>query len=297
MNVSVIIPVKDAPQDLAILLKALSLQSLRPQEIIVIDSSYGDSCIKVSKLFNVKTLKIFPEEFNHGLTRTLAAKKAQGEILVFFTQDARPAHKRALENLLTPLFYDQRLAAVYGRQIAPSKEGILAFWHRFYNYPSRSKIISPDDISSLGLRAIFFSNSFAAYRKKTLQEIGYFPKVPALEDQWAAAKLLLKGYKIGYIARAVVFHAHPFNLKKDFIRYYKCGLFYAQNPWLIKQFTHPHNEGWRYFKSALKWFLKRKKYHLLPPFFWHSLLRLLAFQCGYKKSRFLNFFSFNHEKK
>ena len=87
MNVSVIIPVKDAPQDLAILLKALSLQSLRPQEIIVIDSSYGDSCIKVSKLFNVKTLKIFPEEFKpRPYTHFSSEKSSRRNSSFFYTR-------------------------------------------------------------------------------------------------------------------------------------------------------------------------------------------------------------------
>jgi len=53
-----------------------------------------------------------------------------------------------------------------------------------------------------GIKTAFLSNSFSAYRKKALQEIGWFKDNLILgEDTYAGAKLLLKGYKIAYVRR------------------------------------------------------------------------------------------------
>jgi len=279
MEFSVIIPAKDAPQEVARLLAGLKRQSLRPQEVLVVDSSPEEETKKVALRFGARVLKIEPEDFNHGLTRTLAARQARGEILVFFTQDAWPAHRRALENLLSPLAKGIA-AAAYGRQVAPLKQGFLSFLHRLYNYPPRSRLIHPRDIPRLGIRAAFFSNSFAAYHRSSLEEVGYFPRLPALEDQYVAARLLLAGRSLAYVARAVVFHGHSFRLQKDFSRYRSCGAFYRENSWILAHFGHPQREGWRYLRFAWNFLKKRGKLHLLPAFFFQQGARYLAFWWG-----------------
>ena len=76
MKVSVIIPTLNAEKFIGNLLKNLiKVQTLKPNEIIVIDSSSQDKTIKIAKSYGCKTIVIKKEEFNHGGTRTLIANK------------------------------------------------------------------------------------------------------------------------------------------------------------------------------------------------------------------------------
>jgi hypothetical protein len=45
-------------------------------------------------------LSVDPDAFDHGGTRTAAARQASGEVLVFFSQDVLPAHPETLGTLL-----------------------------------------------------------------------------------------------------------------------------------------------------------------------------------------------------
>ena len=47
---------------------------------------------------------------------------------------------------------------------------------RLFNYPPVSAIRSLEDAAAMGFKAIFFSNSFGAYRRTALEQVGGFPK-------------------------------------------------------------------------------------------------------------------------
>jgi len=283
MKISVIIPAKDSPKELSRLLKALKKQRLRPNEVLVADSSKGLEVKTIAEKEGALVIRIPPEKFNHGLTRTLAAQKSKGDILVFFTQDACPAHPSAIKNLVESL--KGQVAAAFGRQISPLKFGVLPFLHRLHNYPSHSLVISLEKIDHLKLRAIFFSNSFSAYKKGALQEIGWFEKVPALEDQLAAAKLLLSGYQLAYVANAVAFHGHPFSFKKEWKRFTDMGRFYAQHFWIYDSFGKPENEARKYILFVWRELKKRKKTCLFFPFLAQQVMRWVAYRWGLCKFR------------
>ncbi len=280
--VSVIIPTFNARALLPPLLESLRAQSLWPFELLVVDSSSPDGTAALARKEGVRVLTIPRESFNHGTTRTLAARLARGEFLFFLTQDARPMDHKALENLLIPLAEDPRLALSYGRQLASGDP--LASLDRLFNYPPRSRKVFGQDVARLGLRAVFVSNSFACYRRKALQEVGWFPETLLAEDVLVAAKLLKRGYGIAYVAEARVWHGHRFSLHQEWRRYSLLGRFHAQNSWLLEEFGRAEGEGWRYLRFGLR-FLAQRAPGLLPWFLLRTACRYLAYQYGYRQER------------
>ncbi len=278
-SISVIIPTYQGENLLPRLFKSLRGQTLFPDfETIVIDSSSQDATPELARAFGACVISIPKQEFNHGLTRTLGAKKAKGRYVVFLTQDTYLAHPEALERLLAPL-QSAQVAASYGRQIAPPELGVLAQLHRFFNYPPRSRLISYRDRKTLGLRAVFASNSFAAYKRKALAQIGWFPALPASEDMYAFARLLKQGFWVAYVADAVVFHGHRLSLKEEFRRYVKIGSFHAQQSWILQEFGYAQGEGWKYLRFMLPK-LMRKAPFSLPYFFFQTLIRYAGYKWG-----------------
>ena len=164
MKVSVIIPTYNAEPYLAILLDTLQKQTLS-FELIIIDSSSSDKTIQIAKKYTEHIVTIPKNQFDHGGTRTKAAKLASGELLIFLTQDAVPYDNYTLENIIKS-FHNSQVAAAYGRQIPYEQTNLFGKHLRAFNYPSTSHIRTLADKTEYGIKTAFLSDSFAAYRKR-----------------------------------------------------------------------------------------------------------------------------------
>ena len=284
MKVSVIIPTLNAEKFIESLLKNLiEFQTLKPDEIIVIDSSSQDKTIEIAKSYGCKTIIIKKEEFNHGGTRTFAGKKAIGDILVYFTQDAYPYNEYALENLIKVFEKDEKIACAYGRQIPYEDTNIYGKFMRHFNYPETSFIRTYEDRHKFGRKTVFFSNSFSAYKKEILEKVGWFKEnLISYEDIYIAARFLTEGYKIAYVAEAMVYHSHSLSMWKDFKRHFELGRFFGEEDWILKEFgKKPKGEGWRLVKEYIKFSLKKGQIYTLPVFLTLIYLRKFAWVMGY----------------
>jgi rhamnosyltransferase len=175
-------------------LRALRTQTVKNLDILVIDSSSSDETVDIAKQHAIQTVIIPKEEFDHGGTRTLAGKtRSVGDILVYLTQDALPCDDRAIETLIQPLLAEKICGAVFGRQIAYQNATPFAQHLRLFNYPPQSYIRTYADRTALGIRAAFCSNSFAAYRRDALEEVGWFAENLLLaEDMHICARMLMR---------------------------------------------------------------------------------------------------------
>ena len=274
---SIIIPTYNASKHLPSLLNSLQKQTIKDYELIIIDSSSTDNTIEIAKSFNAHVITIDKEKFDHGSTRTIAAKKARGEIIIFLSQDVILCDETSIENIISPLNKDEQIAAVYGRQFPDRNASLFAEHLRLFNYTEKSYISEYSDKDKHGLRTIFFSNSFSAFSKDALEEIGFFKYGLIFgEDTYAAAKLILNNKKIAYESSAKVFHSHNYTICQDFRRYFDMGVFHQQENWLLKEFGKAEGQGIKYIKSELA-FIKV----LYPEF----VLRIFAKYLGYKFGR------------
>lgn len=277
--ISIVIPTYNASQCLPSLLRRLELQTVDDYEMIVVDSSSQDDTVQIARSHQAKVITIPKQQFDHGGTRTLAARHAKGDIILYLTQDALPYNEYAVENIVKPFATDGKIAAAFGRQLPYPQASVFAEHLRLFNYSDTSYTRVLDDKEKYGIKTAFLSNSFAAYRKSVLEEIGYFKSgLPFGEDTCAAAKILLKGYKIAYVAEAMVLHSHNYTVWQDFRRYFDMGMFHRKESWLLKEFGRAEGEGVKYIKSELRFLLGRKRFDLFPAL----VLRILMKYSGYK---------------
>ena len=263
-------------------IKAYESQSVTAEQVIVIDSSSSDDTVKLAKDAMFSVFSIPQSEFNHGRTRNQAVRFAENfaDVLVFMTQDAILASPDSLEKLLVP-FSDPEVAAVCGRQLPHHNATPLAAHTRYFNYPSESRVRTMADISALGIKTAFMSNSFAAYRLSVFDKLGGFPDNTILaEDMYLTAKMILSGYKVAYCAEAKVFHSHNYTLKQEFQRYFDTGVFQQEQKWIQQKFGRAASEGKRFVLSELK-FLSIKSPLLIPKAILSTLAKLIGFKLGY----------------
>lgn len=258
LKFSIVIPTYNAGSLWQKWIEAYQQQSLKPQAVIVIDSSSSDETPSYAAKAGFAVTQIEQSAFNHGATRNLALSliPSDTDIIVYLTQDALLADPHSLENLLKP-FSDPQVGAVYGRQLPHKNANPLARHARLFNYPAKTRVKEKKDIPQLGIKTAFISNSFAAYRKEVLVQLGGFPSDTILaEDMYLSAKMILNDYKVVYCADATVFHSHNYAVWEEFRRYFDTGVFQQQNKWISANFGGPTSEGKAFVKSELLFLVK-----------------------------------------
>jgi rhamnosyltransferase len=278
-SIAVVVPTLDAADEWSRFGPAL-LSSVAADRVLVLDSSSTDGTADLARSAGFRVHTISRAEFNHGGTRQLAAKLLpDAEILVFLTQDAVLAGSDSICKLLEP-FRDPTVAAAYGRQLPRPDAAPIEAHARLFNYPEQSNIRSLDSRTQLGFKAIFISNSFAAYRREVLMAVGGFPHdVIFGEDTITAAKFLLSGWKIAYVAEAQVYHSHSYTWTQDFKRYFDIGVLHTRERWLLREFGSAGGEGGRFVRSELG-YLWPHHWWLVPSALMRTALKLVGYRLG-----------------
>ena len=277
--VSIIVPTYNAGAEFKNFAEMIKKQTANIKQVLVIDSSSIDTTVDIAKSFGFDVEVIAKSDFGHGKTRQYALEKIKTEIAVFLTQDALLYDEFSVINLVKCLTSDDKIAAVYGRQITYPDTGILGRFARLYNYPEVSKINTYEDRKVKGIKTAFLSDSFAAYKKSMLIRIGGFPKeVNFGEDTYVAAKFLMNGYKTAYCSKAKVYHSHDYTLLQEYKRSKEIGKFHKQEKWLLNTFGKAEGEGLKFVINEAKYLVKNGKYYYLPIAFLHNVVKYLGYK-------------------
>ena len=232
-RVSVVIPTLNAGPYLAELLPALAAQGLATAQFLVVDSESTDTTCEAFRAFGATVVGIERRTFNHGGTRQRAVEmRPDAAVVVMLTQDAIPQGGDALRRLVGA-FVDPTVGMAYGRQLPRSVARGIERHARLMNYPLQSETRSLDDRRTVGVKTVFCSDSFAAYRVEALTAVGGFPDDAFFaEDQLVAGRMLMEGWRIAYRGDAEVVHSHGYTVAEEFRRYFDVGVFHGRNRWL-----------------------------------------------------------------
>lgn len=226
MDVSVIIPTLNAEHEIEDLLAALERQSLRPMEILVVDSASDDDTVPLVKMHEgIRLLQIERCDFNHGATRDMALRATTGDFVCFLTQDALPASDAYLERLVTPMVGDPSIALVSGGQLPKADARRFEQLVRSFNYPDSPSVRSKSDLNKCGIKTFFASDSCSAYRRTAYLDCGGFEYVNTNEDMLMAARFVASGLKVAYEPGAEVYHSHNLTPSQQFARNRAVGMF------------------------------------------------------------------------
>jgi rhamnosyltransferase len=215
-----------------------------------------------------------------GATRQLAAEHlADCDIIVFLTQDAILARVDSLEEIVR-CFDDSTVAVAYGRQLPRLAATPIEAHARIFNYGDRSQKKDATAALYLKSKVFFCSNSFAAYRRSSLLEIGGFRGDLILgEDMEFAARAIKAGYANFYCATASVYHSHDYSFRENVARYFDIGVFDDRNRWMRAQFGSHGAEGLRFIRSELHYLVVRSP-RQIPRALMQTAAKLLGYRLG-----------------
>ena len=284
-SLHVVVPTLNAARDWPSFLPALLSSGVQPDQVLIVDSESTDGTPELARAAGFEVVSILRADFNHGGTRQMAADRlAHAEILVYLTQDAVLASPDAIKMMLAA-FDDPLVGAACGRQLPRPEAGAIEAHARIFNYPATSEMRSLASRDRLGIKAVFLSNSFAAYRRSALLQVGGFPRdVLFGEDTLVAAKLLLAGFKLAYVAEASVYHSHSYTWVQEFRRYFDIGVLHSREHWLIDEFGNATGEGNRFVVSQLK-YLRDTDSWQIPSALVRIGLKLLGYRLGQIEAR------------
>ena len=280
--ISILIPVKDGGEDLARCLAAISRQrETPPPEVVVVDSGSADGSVELARGFGAKVIEIAPEEFDHGGTRNLAARSAGGEILVFLSQDAEPVGDSWLSALVSRLGVDERLAGVYGRQLARPGAVPPESYFLDYLYGAQPRLQSLGDDAALSMATTMFSNANAAIRRAVWEEIEFAEDLIMSEDQDWARRALEAGWRLAYEPAAAVRHSHAYTVGSAFRRFFDSGVS-AERAYLSGPAAAGALRGnaRRYATGELRWLARTGNRRWIPYACAYELAKFAGLQLG-----------------
>lgn len=281
MNVQIIIPIYYPDFKFEKLLEQIKKQTEKNISLLIIDSGSNGEYKKLLTGLNAEIIEINAEEFNHGGTRQMGINSCQDkDIYLFLTQDAILANEFAIERLVA-VFADTKIGCAYGRQLPHKNANVFAAFARKFNYPNASYVRSYEDRKKYGMKTAFLSNSFAAYRKEAMADIGGFPTNTILgEDMYVAAKMLKNGWDVSYVADACVYHSHNYTIWQEFKRYFDIGVFHARERWIRDEFGKAEGEGKKFVIKEIKYLLKKYPLSILEMFA-RDGIKFLGYRLGF----------------
>lgn len=278
MKIQIIIPILNPKwDDFKKILELLQMQTMKCN-ILLINSGENNIYITGSTdLINIKK-----EEFNHANTRNKALSY-EADFYLFMTQDALPYDEYLVENLYSA-FDDSDVVVAYARQLPYLNADHIEIYARHTNYSPKTHVKSIRDLPTLGIKTFFCSDSCAMYSADYFRTVhGFKDGLQTNEDMEFAARAILNGKKVAYLANAKVYHSHNFTYKEVWKRYCAIGTFFSNNRWILNEVSKYKKVESMGIKQALKEliYLTHKAPLLIPRSIIISLIKFIAF-----KSRF-----------
>lgn len=218
---SVLIPVKNGGDFLGEVLDAV-LKQRAPWlfEVIVVDSGSTDHSIDIVRQRGVRLEIISPSHFGHGRTRNYLASLAQGDFLVYLTQDACPTDEHWLFRLVEGCDSAADVAGAFGPHRAHlgarlvTQRELQEHFAGFGDSLSRVRLEDRERFDrEIGYRQFlhFFSNNNSCLRRAVWERLP-FPDVMFAEDQTWMLAAIKAGYAKAYVPEAAVYHSHDFGV-------------------------------------------------------------------------------------
>ena len=213
---SVVVLTENPPADFEHTLQRLrDQQGIEEAEIIIVNSGEEDLS-HLSGKYQARILRIRPEEFEHGATRNFGAQESTGDYVFFITDDAIPASRYLLRDMIRCLNGDETIAGVTARQIPRSDADLMAcqaiWWHYRMLELRKDRVVWSANLDNLiprlkrGICQV--DDVCSGFRRDLLLEHKFAIGQRYAEDLELGMRLVRRNLKIGQLFSVGVIHSH-----------------------------------------------------------------------------------------
>jgi glycosyltransferase involved in cell wall biosynthesis len=196
---SIIIRTKNEEKWLPRCLSMVFAQEYKNFEVVIVDNESTDNTVKIARSWNVDTI-VNVSDYSPGKALNLGIKNSSGENLVFLSAHCVPVDEYWLSKLINSLESNDKVFAVYGRQIPLPDSSIENSRDLLSVFRTESRMQSKDN---------FFHNANSAIKRSAWNIIPFDEKIKSLEDQlWASEQFKVRKSlgDIYYNSEATVYH-------------------------------------------------------------------------------------------
>jgi len=223
-KITVAVPAKNEEENIAACLKAVFAQTLKPYEVIVVNSKSTDRTEEIARTFPVKIA--YDNYGSIGNARQAALEAAKGEYIAYTDADCMP-EKNWLKNLSKEL---RKGVAGVGGGTRNIGEGI---WPESIALALDSFLGSANSVQDrvFADRRVVksLSGCNCMYRTADLKKIGGFDTTISLNEDTKISQKMTEQGKLVYVPDAIVLHNQNLTLGSFIKRMYRFGYGRAKN--------------------------------------------------------------------
>ncbi|MGQ0720828.1 MAG: glycosyltransferase [Candidatus Eiseniibacteriota bacterium] len=198
--ISVVIPVRNAPDDLARCLETLARQSVDPAafEVLVLDDGSDDATPDVGQRLGARVIR--QQRLGAAAARNRGVREARGEIVLFLDADCE-ADPRWIEEISHPLREKSGVEGAVGKYDTTQSALVARFVQ--LEIEARYERMQARD------RIDFLNSGNCAFRRQTLLNYPFDESFHRLEDVELSFRLAQDGHAMIFVPTASVCHRHP----------------------------------------------------------------------------------------
>ena len=226
---SIVIPVFNRPEEIRELLESVERQTFKNFEVIIVEDGSEDKCDTIVSEYaaRIDIRYFYKENTGPGDSRNFGMRKALGRYFVFFDSDCViPAdYLEKVKNFLTKTPLD----AFGGPDRADASFSNI---QRAINYAMTSTLTTGGVRGKENTLDHYQPRSFnMGIRRAVYESVGGFSDIHPGEDPDLSYRIMEKGFKVGLIKNAFVYHKRRVDFRKFIKQVYKFGVV---RPILIK---------------------------------------------------------------
>ncbi|HEX5582541.1 glycosyltransferase family 2 protein [Gaiella sp.] len=285
--ISIVIPVKNGGEDLERCLAGIAAQRIDEEvEVVVVDSRSTDGSADVARAAGAVVEEIDPAEFGHGRTRNLGVRLAQGDLVVFTSQDAVAAGETWLARLSAAARSGPDVAGAYGRQLPHTDARPPERFFLDFLYGPEPRIQRVQDDEELTFESTLFSNVNAAVPRWALERFPFRDDLAMSEDQEWSRRALRAGFSLVYEPNAAVRHSHAYTIRSAFRRFFDSGVS-AEHAYVEGEESRAalRRAGARYAREELAWLWRTGRRRWIPYTTVYELGKFAGLQLGLRHER------------
>lgn len=215
--VTVAVPALNGARELGQLLPVIQDQQIGwPIEIVVADSESSDGSADVARAHGATVIPVERRTFSHGGTRNLLMERSHGDFVAFLTQDALPAHRHWLAELLAAFSLASDVGLVFGPGL-PRDVASLTVRRELTTYfgslsPNGGPVVArlATGASYGSSSSTYFHSVNACIARDAWREVP-FRVIPYAEDRMLALDMLRARWAKAFAPAATVIHSHDYS--------------------------------------------------------------------------------------
>lgn len=230
---SIIIPVFNRPEEVRELLESVEKQTFKNFEVIIVEDGSDDKCDTVVSEYaeRIDIRYFYKKNTGPGDSRNFGMHRASGKYFVFFDSDCviPPNYLKKVEAFLTTTPLD----AFGGPDRADASFSNI---QRAINYAMTSTLTTGGVRGKENTLDHYQPRSFnMGIRRAVYESVGGFSDIHPGEDPDLSYRIMEKGFKVGLIKNAFVYHKRRVDFRKFIQQVYKFGVV---RPILIKWYPN-----------------------------------------------------------